>query len=127
MITYRDLGDAETLDGSLDDQFHRPAVSGFFQINRAEDIGARSAERTEVADLYPVEVTDQACCQPVAEQRVPGKRSRRARTRETRTDGDVRPTLDDGSEEKRKLGGSIAVVPIQKDDDIGRVRSGQPR
>jgi len=58
---------------------------------------------------------------------VPGKRPGRARTRETRTDGDVGAPLRNWREQKRKLSRPIAVVAIQKDHYIRRVRVSETR
>src|SRR6266704_1405008 len=103
--------------------FTEPSLGAFFKLNGTEGLGACRAERTKVADPYSVEVSDQTRGKPVAEQGVPGKRSVRARTRETRTDGDVGAPLGNRSEEKRKLSRPITVVTIQEYDNIGRGRA----
>src|SRR5262249_2218615 len=127
IIAYLNFDNAKTLDGSLEDQFYGPAVRCLFELHCPEDVGACGAERAEVADLYPVEICDQAGCEPIAEPSVPGKRLWRAWTGKSRTDGDIGASLYDRSEKEREFGRPITVVAIQKNDNVGRTRASQPR
>src|SRR5579862_5999614 len=124
MIADRYLNDAETVDCSLNDQFHCPTVGRLFQFNRAECVCPCGAERTEVADSEPKEICDEAGGQPIAKERVPRKRAGGAWTCESRTDSHVSISFGDGREEKRQLGRPVTVVAIQKYDYIGGIGGG---
>ena len=56
IIAYGEFDDTETADDPLKDQFHCPTVRRLLQFHSVKDIRAGGAERTEVADLQPVEL-----------------------------------------------------------------------
>jgi len=127
MIAYRDFRDAETAYGRFQDQLHGPPIGCLLELDRPEHLCAGGAERPKVGDLEPVKTVDQFCGEPVAKHGMPGQGAGRTRSGQAGTDADVGASFDDRSEEKRKFRGSIAVIAVQKSDDIGSVDIGQSR
>lgn len=125
-IAYRDFHDAETVNGSLQDQLHSPPVGCLLQFDRLEDPCAGSAERSEVADRESVETVDQFCGQPIAKRGVQGECTGHTCTCKTRTDANVGASVGERSEEKWELRRPIAVIAVQKNDNVGSVGLGQP-
>src|SRR5262249_4069551 len=114
IIAYRDLRDAKTVDGSFQEQLDGPAVGFLLQISCPEYFRARRAKGAKVGDFEAIESIDQGCGEAIAKDGMPWKSTGGTRGRYARTQANVGAPLDDRSKKKRKFGGTIAVIAIQK-------------
>ena len=102
VIAHRNLNDAEPLQRAFQNNFHGPAISGFFECERTKNIRARGAERAEVRDPLLKQKRDQARCEPVSKCGAPGSAPgvRAPANREL----SIRAPSGDRSKRRRKFG-----------------------
>src|SRR5262249_445703 len=107
--------------------FHRPAIGSLFQGKRAQHISASSAKRPEITHLNVIQKPNETGSESIAESLVPWQSARIVCADDARAQRNVGLPLDDRSQKKRQLRGTIAVVAVEENDNIGMVRICKPR
>src|SRR5438094_8172816 len=89
VVAHRDFNHAEASERAFQDHLNRPAVSVFFECERAQYICAGSAKRTEVGDLQSVQNSDQAGCETITNPLMPRQRLCRISLVQARAERDI--------------------------------------
>ncbi len=119
IVAYRHFDDAESRERTFNNYFNSPAVRRLLEVKAAKDIGSAGTKRAEISDFYFIEKPDQTGGETIPKSLVPRQRPTKPVLAQARAQGDIGTTVDDGSQKKRQLGRTIAVVSVEEDDYIG--------
>ena len=71
VVAHRNFSHAVSGQGALEDHLNRPAIGGFFECERSQDIGAASTKRAEIADFQSIQKPDQASRETIPKRLMP--------------------------------------------------------
>src|SRR6202046_3850810 len=127
IIAHRHLDDAESTESTFQNHLNSPAVTVLLELQAAKDVCSPGAERPEVAYTQAIQKPDQKSRQTVTKRGVPRQSAAHGLVPQARTQCDISPALNDWTQEKRQLIGSIAVIAVEEHYNVGAARTRQSR